>query len=99
MLLVRPDAAKVAELPGAWQDPVADFRAPMSAAGLEIQDYETTDRRLERLTNAYSAVVAARDQLSIEIGERATNALLFEMTLTLDRKPYCDRIYAVARKP
>ena len=93
------DRAKVAELTGAWQDPVDDLREPMSAAGLQVLEYQTTDRWFERLTDAYSAVVAARDSLLAEIGERATNALLFEMTLTLERKPYCDRIFTVARRP
>jgi len=93
------DANRVAPLPGAWDDPVEDYRDPLDAAGFEIIRYETTPGWQERVTNAYSAVVAARDALLAEIGERATNALLFEMVITLERQPYRDRIFALARKP
>lgn len=93
------DANRVSATPGAWEDAVEDYRGPMKAAGFEVVSYTTTERWLERLTDAYSAVVAAREALVPEIGERATNALLFEITLTLERQPYRDRVFAVGRKP
>jgi ubiquinone/menaquinone biosynthesis C-methylase UbiE len=93
------DANRVASMPGAWEDPVEDYRQPMEAAGFDVVRYESTDGWLEHLTDAYSAVISARDTLLLEIGERATNALLFEMTLTLERQPYRDRVFAVGRKP
>jgi SAM-dependent methyltransferase len=93
------DAKNVAAIPGAWEDPVEDYREPLVEAGLEVLTYDTTVRWRERLTDAYAAVIAARDDLVAEIGERATSALLFEMTLTLEREPYRDRVFAVARKP
>lgn len=77
-----------------------DYREPMKAAGFDVVRYETTDDWLERLTDAYSPVVAARAELFDEIGEQTTNVLLFEMTLTLERQPYRDRVWlsdAVAR--
>jgi ubiquinone/menaquinone biosynthesis C-methylase UbiE len=93
------DAERVASIEGAWEDPVEDYREPMEAAGLEVISYESTDRWLDRLMDAYSTVVAARDSLVAEIGERAANALLFEMTLTLERRPYRDRVFFVAQRP
>lgn len=93
------DPERCAAIPGAWEDPVEDYRAPIAAAGFDVLAYETTDRWLDRLTDAYAAVIAARSRLIAEIGERATNTLLFEMTLTLEHRPYRDRVFAVARKP
>ena len=90
------DTARVADLPVAWPDPVEDYRDTLHSAGFVVEVYEQTERWLERLTGAYSAVLAARDSLVQEMGEAAANSLLFEMMLTLERKPYHGRALVVA---
>lgn len=93
------DPTRLAAIPGAWSDPVVDYGAVLKQAGLSVLVNESTDGWQERVTAAYTAVVAAREQLIEEMGERAANALLFEMNVTLEHKPYRDRVFVVAEKP
>ncbi len=46
---------------------------------------------------AYAAVIAAEPELRPELGDKAMDALLLEMTLTLQLEPYPRRVFAVAR--
>lgn len=93
------DPAKVAGLPVLGTDPVPDYRGPLEAAAFEIESYEETHGWRERLTDAYSGVLEVADELRIEMGDAAVDALESEMSLTLAVDPYPRRVLAVAFKP
>ena len=44
-------------------------------------------------------MVAAQDTLAAEMGERAFGAMLMEVSLTLELRPYRRRVRVVASKP
>ncbi|MFQ5472632.1 MAG: hypothetical protein ACE5FA_07095 [Dehalococcoidia bacterium] len=50
------------------------------------------------MTTAYSAIIKAAPKLEKEMGEAAVRALVTEMVLTLEHKPYRRRVLASARK-
>ncbi len=92
------DPAGVAGLPVIGADPVEDYRLLLEAAGFSVDVYEEVPGWPEPVTAAYSAVLAAKDVLTAEMGEAAIGALAFEMSLTLERKLYKRRVLAVATK-
>jgi SAM-dependent methyltransferase len=92
------DPAGVAGLPVLGADAVNDYRPLLEAAGFRVDVYEEVPGWPEPMTAAYGAVIAAKDALVGEMGEAAFGALAFEMSLTLERKPYKRRVLAVATK-
>jgi SAM-dependent methyltransferase len=92
------DPAGAAGLPVIGDDPVNDYRPLLEAAGFRVDVYEEVPGWSESVTGAYGAVIAARDALVGEMGEAAFAALAFEMSLTLERKPYKRRVLAIATK-
>jgi hypothetical protein len=50
------------------------------------------------VTSAYQAVIDAKDILAGEMGDAACNALLGEMTLTLQLQPYRSRVLFAATR-
>jgi hypothetical protein len=92
------DAERVAGLPVLGDDPVEDYSAVLQAVGFRVETYEETPGWKDQLDAAYGAVVATQDVLSSEMGEDAMNALLLEMTLTLQVEPYRRRVFTVARR-
>jgi ubiquinone/menaquinone biosynthesis C-methylase UbiE len=93
------DAERAAGLPVLGSDPVADYRPALAEAGFSVDAYEEVPGWPEPMTATYSAVLAAKEPLTQEMGEAAVGALSLEMALTLDRKPYRRRVLAVATKP
>jgi SAM-dependent methyltransferase len=91
------DPARVRDVPVLGVDPVSDYSTVLRAVGLAVDDYEETPGWHDRLTAAYSAVLAAEPELRPELGDRAMDALLLEMSLTLRIEPYRRRIFAIAR--
>jgi ubiquinone/menaquinone biosynthesis C-methylase UbiE len=87
---------RVAGLPVLGTDPVDDYAPLLANAGFDVTTYEETPGWNKRLTNAYSAVADARAALIAELAEAGTNALLGEITLTLQLKPYRRRVFASA---
>ena len=85
-------------LPVIGEDMVSDFRPLLEQNQFEVLTYQETPRWHERLTDAYSAVIAARDVLQGEMGLLATAAMLSEMTLTLQRDLYSGRVFVVAAR-
>jgi ubiquinone/menaquinone biosynthesis C-methylase UbiE len=79
-------------------DPIADYGAGLEAAGFRVETYEETAGGLEPVTAAYSAVIAAKDALIPQMGEPAVNALMGEMQLTLQVRPYRRRVFVVAER-
>lgn len=92
---VDPD--RVRDVPVLGVDPVSDYSILLRDAGFTVETYEETPGWRERLVAAYSAVIAAESKLRPELGKNAMDALLMEMSLTLQIEPYPRRIFAVAR--
>jgi ubiquinone/menaquinone biosynthesis C-methylase UbiE len=85
-------------LPILGVDPVPDYRPALTEAGFEVEVYEQTERWWERVKTAYGAVNAAREALMREMGDPATNSLIFETTITLEREPYCGRPFVASTR-
>ncbi len=92
------DPERAVGLPILGADIVDDYRPALEKAGFGVTIYEQVSGWPEPMTATYSAVVEAKDALTQEMGERATNALLLEMALTLENKPYRRRVLAAATK-
>lgn len=92
------DPSRVADLPVLGADPADDYRPLLETAGFTVGVYEEVPGWSESVTSAYSGVLAAKDPLVEEMGEAAFAALAFEMSLTLERKPYRRRVLAAATK-
>lgn len=93
------DPAKVEGVPVLGVDPVADYRALMAAAGLDVEVYEETPGWQERVYAAYSAIAENSDTLIAEMGARTAAGAVAEAMLTVQIKPYPRRILAVASRP
>ena len=63
-----------------------------------MDTYEETPGWHQRLVAAYSAVIAAEPALRPEMGESAMDALLLELSITLQVEPYPRRVLATARR-
>jgi SAM-dependent methyltransferase len=94
---VLPD--RVAGLPILGEDPVPDFRPVLEAAGFEVEYYAEMPGWRDRVTGTYRAVLEAQDALTQELGPAVYLVVTWEMTLTLERDPYCRRVLVVARTP
>ena len=92
------DPERAAGLPGFNANPVADYRPLLTGAGFDIDIYEEVFGWPEPLTSAYSAVVGASAALEQEMGEAATRALILEMSMTLQQKPYQRRVLVAATR-
>jgi ubiquinone/menaquinone biosynthesis C-methylase UbiE len=90
------DVERVRGVPVLGADPVPDYSVVLRDAGFRVDTYDETPNWNDRLVAAYSAVVAAEETLRPELGNDAMDALLLEMTLTLDLEPYRRRVLAVA---
>ncbi len=93
---LHPERAAGSPLHGS--DVVDDYRPHLKNAGFDVDIYEEVTGWPEPMTACYSAFVDARDTLIEEMGEIPTNALLAEMSLTLEEKPYCRRVLFAATK-
>jgi len=92
------DPERAAGLPGFSADPVSDYRPLLKEAGFDVDVYEGTSGWPEPMTAVYSAVVGARAALEKEMGEVATRALVLEMSMTLEQRPYLRRVLVAATK-
>lgn len=90
------ESAQVAGLPVLGTDPIGDYQPLLERAGFDIVSYGETAGWLDRLTSAYQAIVDAKGPITKEMGEPATQALLAEIVLTLQIKPYRRRVLAAA---
>ena len=91
------DPVRVRDVPVLGVDPVADYSTLLRDAGFTVDTYEETPGWRQRLVAAYSAVIAGQPTLRPELGDDAMDALLGEMSLTLQIDPYRRRVFAVAR--
>jgi len=76
----------------------AGYTAPLEDVGLTVDRYEDPPGWHERLVAAYSAVVSAEPALRPELGAPAMDALVLEMSLTLQLDPYRRRVLVAARR-
>ena len=90
------EPARVAGLPIFGDDPVADYGPLLDEVGFDVVSYAETPSWNERVTATYQAVVDARPVLTDEMGEVAANALIGEMSLTLQLQPYRRRVMVSA---
>lgn len=92
------DAERVAGLPVLGTDPVGDYRPLLERAGFEVTSYAETPGWRERMTGAYQGIVDAKTLLADEMGDAACSALLGEVILTLQIRPYRSRVLVSATK-
>ncbi len=92
------DPERAANLPILGADTVDDYRPALTNAGFNVDVYEQVSGWPEPMTATYSAVVAAKEALTEEMGEAAVGALVLEMSLTLERRPYRRRVLVAATK-
>jgi ubiquinone/menaquinone biosynthesis C-methylase UbiE len=90
------DPTTVARLPVLRDDPVADFRPALEAAGFEVETYDESDGWKERVTKTYQAVRAALPRLLLELGPFGAAAIASEVTLALQRQMYRRRVFVAA---
>jgi ubiquinone/menaquinone biosynthesis C-methylase UbiE len=91
------DPGRVRGVPVMGVDPIRDYAPLLREVGLTVELYEETPRWRDRLVAAYSAVIAAEPDLRPQVGDNAMDALMLEMSLTLQIDPYPRRVFAVAR--
>ena len=92
------DPQKLAGIPLLGDDPVPDYRPLLEEADFDVARYDETPDWNGRVTSTYQALVAAKAPLVAEMGEPAANALLGEVTLTLQLQPYRRRVFVVATR-
>jgi SAM-dependent methyltransferase len=92
------DPERVAGAPVLGDDPVADYRPGLEAAGFTVESYDETPGWWPTMQAAYRAVLDAADALGQEMGPVAVAALAMEMTSTLELEPYRRRVLAVATR-
>lgn len=92
------EPARVAGMPVLGTDPVSDYRPALEQARFDIVSYAESDHWRERLTDTYQAVVDVAPALNEEMGAPGSDALLGELTLTLQLQPYRRRVLVSATK-
>lgn len=99
VLCFEVDPSLVQAVPMLGVDPVSDYRPMLEAAGLEVITYEETPGWRERVERTFAAVVAHADAITAELGERAAAAAVAEAILTVEVKPYPNRVLLAAQRP
>jgi SAM-dependent methyltransferase len=93
---LAPDRA--ANLPILGADMVSDYRPVLEAAGFAVEIYDEVPGWPEPMTTTYAAVIEAKETLTQEMGEAAVGALVLEMSLTLEHRPYSRRVFVSATR-
>jgi ubiquinone/menaquinone biosynthesis C-methylase UbiE len=91
------DPERIAGLP-VWEDPVADYRPLLEQAGFEVLSYEQIPDWQHHVAAGFGAVVDEREALEAELGEAAAAATVLEASITLELRPYCGHVLAVAAR-
>lgn len=92
------EAARAAALPVLSVDPVEDYGPLLADAGFDVDAYEEIEGWPEPTIATYSSVIAAREDLVREMGEVAVAALLSEMIMTVEGRPYRRRVFVAATR-
>ena len=92
------DPERVAGLPVLGTDPVGDYRPLLEEARFDVETYEEAAGWPEPMCTTYQALLDARATLTAEMGEAGANALLGEVALTLQLRPYRRRVLICATR-
>ena len=92
------DPAKLAGVPVLGVDPVPDYAPLLEDAGFRVVAYEETPDWERRVYGAFTAVIAAADELRAEMGEHAAASVLAEAVLTVELEPYPRRVLLGAER-
>ncbi|MDP2950330.1 MAG: hypothetical protein Q8P22_12435 [Chloroflexota bacterium] len=87
-----------AGLPAFGADPIVDYRPLLTEAGFSVDVYEEVPGWPEPMTPPYSALLSESDALKQKMGEVATRALILELSMTLQQKPYRRRVLVAATR-
>jgi SAM-dependent methyltransferase len=91
-------ADRVADLPVLGDDPVDDYAPLLERAGFRVDTCDETPGWSDRVTRAYSAILADATNLAEEMGAPGYAALATEVAITLEREPYRRRVFVVASR-
>jgi ubiquinone/menaquinone biosynthesis C-methylase UbiE len=89
------DPERVAGLPF-WEDPVPDYRPILKDVGFETSHYDQIPHWADNVAAGFEAVLAQQDALRIELGEEAAAATIMEAAVTVEVRPYCGHVLAMA---
>jgi ubiquinone/menaquinone biosynthesis C-methylase UbiE len=92
------EPSRVQNVPVFGTDPVGDYRPLLADVGFDVLRYEESIKWERRVTSTYQAIIDAKDTLIPEIGEAAFSALLGEVSVTLQLRPYRSRVLVAAEK-
>ena len=70
----------------------------LADAGFDVDAYEEIAGWPEPVIATYSSAIAAKGDLVREMGEAAVSALLMEMTMTIEGRPYRRLVFAAATR-
>jgi len=91
------DPGRVAGLPF-WEDAVSDYRPLLEQVGFDIIEYSQLPHWADQVEAAFGAILAEQDVLKVELGEAAAAATVMEAAVTIELKPYCGHVLAVATR-
>ena len=92
------DPDRIAGLP-LWDDPIADYRPLLEQTGFDVLSYEQIPDWEQHVADGFGAVVEQREVLETELGPAAAAAIVLEASITLELRPYCGHVLAVAVSP
>jgi SAM-dependent methyltransferase len=85
-------------LPGAGGDPIDDYRPLLTDAGFSVEIYEEVPGWPEPMTTTYTALLEASDALKHELGVVAAQAMLVEVSMTLEQRTVRRRVLVAATR-
>ncbi len=91
------DAAR-SEGIGVWGDAVADYRPVLERTGFDVLSYEQIPNWRQAVEAGFGAVIAQREALAAELGEEGAAVTVLEASVTLELKPYCGHVLAIAER-
>ena len=91
------DPERVAGLPF-WEDAISDYRPLLEQVGFDIIEYNQIPHWADQVVAGFGTILAHRDALEAELGEAAAAATVMEAALTLELRPYCGHVLAVATR-
>ena len=89
---------RVAGVPIMGTDPIADYRPLLEKSAFDVLAYDESENWEARVRRTYQAVIDAKQELTAELGVGAYAALSGEMSLTLQLRPYRNRVLVAAQK-
>jgi SAM-dependent methyltransferase len=91
------DSERVAGIPF-WDDAVSDYRPRLESVGFDVNRYDQIPNWAKHVTAGFGTVLQERGALEAELGAAAAAAILMEAAVTIEIKPYCGHVLAVATR-